>query len=298
MALSLSSTPQVVQSGQIITFTASATNFGTTPATGVLVAFPPVSGLAFVSSSPSQGSPALVAGQLFARLGSLAPGASATVSVSEFAATPGSYTMTASVSEAEYNLDLPAASATASAQVVESPGMIQFGAAEYEVTDQSGVAVIPVVRLYGASGTITVHYQTSPVNATPGLDYTPTSGTMTLGPGQWTGSIQIPVLDDRYLNHDTYVNVTLDSPTGGAYLGPTTAAVLHIQDVDPDRTPPRVSGLTWSGSAQAITSLTLQFSAPMDPSFVTDADDYHLIKGWAGRPSRSPRSATIPRTSP
>ena len=35
--------------------------------------------------------------------------------------------MTASVSEAEYNLDLPAASATASAQVVESPGMIQFG---------------------------------------------------------------------------------------------------------------------------------------------------------------------------
>lgn len=74
MALSLSSTPQVVQSGQIITFTASVTNFGTTPATGVLVAFPPVSGLAFVSSSPSQGSPALVSGQLFARLGSVAPG--------------------------------------------------------------------------------------------------------------------------------------------------------------------------------------------------------------------------------
>ena len=40
IALSLSSTPQVVQSGQMITFTASVSNFGTTPATGVLVDVP------------------------------------------------------------------------------------------------------------------------------------------------------------------------------------------------------------------------------------------------------------------
>src|SRR5262249_38174969 len=154
--------------------------------------------------------------QFFARLGALAPGASATVSIEELAMTAGTYSMTASVSEDQYNLDLPAASATTSAQVVESPGMVQFGAASYDVTDQSGVAVIPVVRYYGASGPITVRYQTAPINATPGLDFTPISGTLTLLPGQWTASIQVPVLDDPYLNHDTYLNVTMDSPTGGA----------------------------------------------------------------------------------
>jgi uncharacterized repeat protein (TIGR01451 family) len=284
LAVSLTSTPQVIPSGQVVTFTALVSNLGPTPATGVVVAFPSVSGMTFVGSSPSQGSPTLVAGQFLAQLGSLAPGASATVTVSELATTPGLYTMTASLSQAEFNVNVPGGSATAAAQVVESPGMIEFGAGSYEVTDQSGVATISVVRLFGASGTIAVHYQTSPINATPGLDFTPTSGTLTLGPGQWTASIQVPVLDDRYLNHDTYLDVTLDSPTGGAYLGPPTTALLHIQDVDPDVTPPQVSGLTWSGSAQAITGLTLQFTAPMDPAFVTDADDYHLIRLSGGQP--------------
>ena len=44
-----------------------------------------------------------------------------------------------------------------------------------------------------------------------------------------------------------------------------------------------MSGLTWSGSAQAITSLTLKFSAPLDPSFVTDTADYHLVKLAGGQ---------------
>lgn len=283
LALSLSSTPQVVESGQVVTFTASVSNLGSTSATGIVVAFPQVSGLNFVGSSPSQGTPALVSGQFFADLGDLDPGASATVAVDEQAMAPGTYAMTASVSQTEYNLDLPAASATTSAQVVESPGMIQFGAGSFEVTDQSGVAVLPVVRVYGASGTISIHYQTSALTATPGLDFTPTSGTLTLGPGQWTGSIEVPILDDPYRSQDTYLNVTLDSPTGGAYLGPIATSEVHIQDVDPDLTPPQVSNLGWSGSAQAITSLTLQFTAPLDPAYATDAADYHLVRLVGGQ---------------
>ncbi len=283
VALNLSSTPQVVQCGQMVTFTASVSNVGPTPATDVLVTFPSVSGLTFLSSSPSQGTMALVSGQYFARLGDLGPGASATVTMMALAASPGTFTQTASVSETEYNLDFPDASASTSAQVVESAGTVEFGAGEYEVTDQSGVAVIPVVRLYGSLGTVTVTYQTVPVNAIPGLDFTPTSGTLTLGPGQTSGSIQVPVLDDPYQDQDQYLNVTIANPTGGAILGATTTTLLHIQDVDPDVTAPVVDGLTWSGSSRAITSLTLSFSAPLDPSYATDPADYRLFKVTGGQ---------------
>jgi uncharacterized repeat protein (TIGR01451 family) len=276
IALALHSTPQVL-SGQTVTFTATVTNFGSTPATGVIVNFPQVGGLNFVQSSPSQGTPALVTGQYFARLGDLAPGASATVEVMEQAMWPGNFSMTATVSEAQFNLNLPAATATTSAQVLESPGMLQFGSGGVTVTDRSGVAVLPVVRVYGASGSISVHYQTAPLSATPGLDFTPISGTLTLGPGQWTGSIQIPILDDPYLNRDTAFNVTLDSPTNGAYLGSLTTSQVHIQDVDPDLTPPQVSQLTWAGNAQAISSLTVRFNGPLDPAHATDGNDYHLV---------------------
>jgi uncharacterized repeat protein (TIGR01451 family) len=284
IAMAMTSTPQSVPSGQVVTFTASVTNQGSTPATGVIVMIPQVNGLAFVASTPSQGTPALVSGQFFARLGDLPAGASATVTVEELATTPGEFTLTATVSETEYNLDLPAASASASAVVLESPGALQFGSGSVVVTDQVGVAVIPVVRLYGASGTVTVQYQTVAENATPGRDFTPLSGTLTLGPGQWSGNVQVPVLDDPYKRQDQIVDVTLSDPGGGAVLGETTTSVLRIQEVDPDLTPPSVSGLSWSGSSREINSLTLTFTAPLDPSYATDADDYHLVTLAGGQP--------------
>ena len=75
--------------------------------------FPPVSGLAFVSSSPSQGTPALVSGQFFARLGDAGARRHGDRHRRRSSRRPpATYTMTASVSETEYNLDLPAASAS------------------------------------------------------------------------------------------------------------------------------------------------------------------------------------------
>jgi uncharacterized repeat protein (TIGR01451 family) len=284
VAMAMTSTPQTVPSGQVVTFTASVTNEGSTPATGVIVNVPGVSGLILVASTPSQGNFAMVSGQYFARLGDLAPGATATVTAEELAAVPGEYTLTASVSEDEFNLDLPAASARASVVVVESAGIVQFGMPSVVVTDQSGVAAIPVVRAFGTAGTVTLHYQAVGVNATPGRDFVPTSGTLTLGPGQWSGSIAVPILDDPYKRQDQFVDVILSDPTGGAILGPASTAAVRIQIVDPDLTPPSVASLTWTGSSRDITSLTLAFTAPLAPAYATDATDYHLVQLAGGQP--------------
>lgn len=283
VGMSLACTPQVVPSGQVVTFAATVRNAGPTTATGVLVSFPPVSGLAFLSASPSQGAVAAASGLYFARIGNLAPGASATVTLNALATASGNYVQSASVSQDQYNINLPAASATAVAQVQPSPGIVQFGAPGVEVTDRSGVAVLPVVRLYGSAGVVTIHYQTVALNATPGLDFTPTSGTLTLGPGQTVGTIAVPVLDDPYKNQDQFLNVVLDSPTGGALLGAADTAQIHIQDIDPDFTPPQVTGLSWSGWAGAISSLTLGFSAPLDPAYATSAANYRLLDAATGR---------------
>ncbi|MHB1556938.1 MAG: Calx-beta domain-containing protein [Isosphaeraceae bacterium] len=283
VGMSLAATPQVVPSGQVVTFDATVKNAGPTTATGVVVTFPPVSGLAFLSAAPSQGAVPAASGLYFARIGTLAPGASATVSLSALATASGNYVQSASVSEDQYNINLPAASATAVAQVQPSAGVVEFGVPGVEVTDKAGAAVLPVVRLYGSAGTVTIHYQTVALNATPGMDFTPMSGTLTLGPGQTVGSIVVPILDDPYKNHDELVNVVLDSPTGGAFLGAAGTAQIHIQNVAPDFTPPQVTGLSWSGWAGAISSLTLGFSAPLDPAYATSAADYRLIDAATGR---------------
>lgn len=284
IAVAMASTPQTVPSGQIVTFTAFVTNRGSTQATNVVLSVPPVNGLIYVASTPSQGAHTLVAGQFVAHLGDLPAGATASVAVRELAAAAGTYTLTANVTQDEFNLDQPAATASASAEVFESPGMVQFGTSGVEVTDKAGIAVIPVVRLFGASGTVTVQYRTATVDAVPGLDFAPVSGTLTLGPGQWSGSIQVPVLDNPHTNRDHDFHVTLAGPGGGATLGPMSAALVHIQDVDPDFTPPSVSSLTWTGTSRAITSLTLRFTDPLDPAVATNAADYHLTMQAGGRP--------------
>ena len=52
------------------------------------------------------------------------------------------------------------------------------------------------------------------------------------------------MLADPWDNHDEYVNVVLGSPAGGASIGPQGTSLLRIIDVDPNQTPPEVSGLT------------------------------------------------------
>jgi uncharacterized repeat protein (TIGR01451 family) len=282
LTMAMVASPPSVESGQTITFTATIQNTGTTPATGVVVTVPPAATLSYMSSTVSQGTTALVAGQLLAQLGNLNPGASATLACVEMATAAGTVSQTESVDAAEYNLDVAGAFASASAQVLGSPGTVQFGATSVAVVETGGVALLPVVRLYGALGSISVNYQTVAGNAAPGRDFVPTSGTLVFGPGQTTGTIQVPVLPDPYDNHDEYVNVVLSGPTGGARLGDENVAALHIEDVDPDFTPPQVAELTWAGSIKSISSLTLLFTAPMDPTYASSPSSYHLVNLASG----------------
>ena len=131
------------------------------------------------------------------------------------------------------------------------------------LTKNVTVELVSVVRSVGACGTVTVHCQTARGNAIPDLDYTPTSGTLTFGPGVTTQSFMVPVLDNPHDNHDELVGLVLASPTQGAVFGNTVSAVLRIHDIDPDVTPQQVSSLHWFGTSTTITSIVLTFSEPI-----------------------------------
>src|SRR5262249_4445207 len=139
----------------------------------------------------SQGTCSLVGGQVIARIGDLNPGSSALVQLFATPSTPGSLTQSASVIAAEYNTDPNKGLASTTVQVLESPGTVQFGAGQYVVAESAGFAVLSVTRTDGARGSIAVNYRTDAVNATPGRDFIPASGTLVFDPGQTVGTIQI-----------------------------------------------------------------------------------------------------------
>ena len=285
LALSMVPTSDIVLSGHELTFAANITNSGPSTATNVVLNFPMGPGVKFVECSTTQGSSNSSSGRLTANVGALSPGSSAMMTVVVIPGNPGILTQPASVTSSEYQINPASASAMATATVLESAGDFEFSSATYADPETAGVAILSVDRIDGSLGAASVSYQTVAVNATPGLDFTPTSGNLSFASGQTTASIQVPVLADPWDNHDEFVNVVLQNPTGGASLGSIATASLRIIDVDPNYTPPQVSGLSWNGNAQAITSVTLTFTAPLDPTFAANPINYSLIDLGAGNRS-------------
>ena len=112
-------------------------------------------------------------------------------------------------------------------------GVLQLDASSYTVDEDDGSLTVTVNRTGGSAGTVMVNYSTSPsFNATPGLDYTPVTGTLTFGPGETTKTFNVPILEDAQAESSEQFNVILSGPVGGAALGtPSTASVI-INDND------------------------------------------------------------------
>ena len=101
------------------------------------------------------------------------------------------------------------AQASLTNNVIDRPGTVAFGSPTYSVPETAGSATLTVVRTAGERGTVTVHYATVPVNATPGMDYTPVSGTLTFGDRRTSQTIVVPVLANPYDRTNELVNVVL-----------------------------------------------------------------------------------------
>ena len=287
LVLGLAPTPSTVVAGQPLTMTATIANLGPNRATSVVLSLPMGANVLFNSTNASTGTSGLAGGQFVAQLAPLDPGASEKITVVVTPQTQGTMTQTANVTSAGYQIDPASAKATTTVTVLESPGKLQWSASLYSVPETAGIAYLSVVRGVGSLGTVSVNYQTVAVNATPGLDYVPTSGVLTLASGQTVGTIQVPVLADPWDNHDEYVNVDLSSPGGGATLGVLTMAQLQIIDVDPNTTPPQVSRLSWNGTSKSITSVNLGFTEPLNSTYAVNPANYQLTALVAGLPTVS-----------
>jgi hypothetical protein len=123
-------------------------------------------------------------------------------------------------------------------QAVPVGGGLEFQYAEYTVDEGAGSATITVVRSGSKAGVVTVHYATSDGTdtASPALapaDYTPSFGTVPFADGASVATFTVPIIDDLLDEDDEYIDLTLDSPAGGAALGGRIHARLKIVDNDP-----------------------------------------------------------------
>jgi ribosomal protein L35AE/L33A len=111
----------------------------------------------------------------------------------------------------------------------DSNGKLQFSSATFSATEDSGGVVVTVNRVEGATGVVTVDFETSNGTATSGSDYAATAGKLTFNQGETSKSFFITFVSDSVFEGDETLNITLSNPSGGAVLGTPVSAVLTIK---------------------------------------------------------------------
>lgn len=109
-------------------------------------------------------------------------------------------------------------------------GQLALDATNHSVDESAGSVTIMVVRTGGADNAVTVHYSTANDSAQAGVDYTPSSGTLTFAAGEASKSLVIPLLDDGKGQNDVAFNLALDTPLGGATLGTIISTRVTIKE--------------------------------------------------------------------
>ncbi len=109
------------------------------------------------------------------------------------------------------------------------PGTLAFSSFAFGASE-GGDAALTVRRTGGASGEVTVDYQTTAGSAAAGEDFESRSGTLTFGDGETEKAIGVPISTDGSSEPVESFSTTLSSPGGGASLGSIQTASVLVFD--------------------------------------------------------------------
>jgi uncharacterized repeat protein (TIGR01451 family) len=254
-----------VQVGGEATFVATVTNIGPFDGEGLIVHATIPETARLVSAPPGS---TFADGVLSFRIDHLPVGMTETlrfvVSPTPDALAQGSLASTLNVEAAQPFLNPYLAVTGAAVGVTAGPaGTASLGAGSYVVDDDAGALTIPVGRVGGASGPLTVGYVVEGIDAVAGVDFTPVSGTLAFADGVAAQAIIVPVLANPNARGDRSARVVLSNGD---------SAVITIRAT----TAPAVSAVSWAGPPRAITSITVTFAGALAEGTAFRASDFVL----------------------
>ncbi len=153
---------------------------------------------------------------------------------------------------------------------VEGPAGISISDArvsDARVQEAAGVVLAFTVTLSRTTGAdVTVDYETSDGTAEAGADYTATNGTLTIGAGSRSASIDVPVLDDAHDDDDETLTLTLtlSNPTNAVLDDATATRTIDHNDAMPRALMARFGR---TAAVHVIDQIEERIKAPRRPGF-------------------------------
>jgi uncharacterized repeat protein (TIGR01451 family) len=121
-------------------------------------------------------------------------------------------------------------------QTTAAAGSFQFSSPSYLVAEAGGAVTVSVTRLGNVSQAASVDIVTGGGTASAKTDYSPVSKTLQFAAGDKLKTVDLPIIDNAYVQGSRTVNVSLVNPGSGVFLGSPSTATVTI--VDNDTTPP------------------------------------------------------------
>lgn len=130
---------------------------------------------------------------------------------------------------------------------LHAQSVIQFSASTYDTSEGVPEATVHIQRSNDLEAVVSVDLNTIAGTATAAKDYTEVSITLTFLAHETLKTVTIPLIDDAQAEADEVFQVGLNTPTGGAVLGFSTATV-RITD---DDHPVQLNSVTYTVSEEA-----------------------------------------------
>ena len=110
-------------------------------------------------------------------------------------------------------------------------GSIKVAKQNYDVIKSAGYVDIGVQRTGGASGPVSVNYNTTPLSAAAGVDFTSTSGTVTFAPGEATKNVRVYIIKTGSANAGRTFSFDLSNiSSSSATMGTPASATVTIDN--------------------------------------------------------------------
>ncbi|KAH9513186.1 Sodium/calcium exchanger 1 [Bulinus truncatus] len=110
----------------------------------------------------------------------------------------------------------------------DEPGVVQFSKPSYVVKETGLKALIPLVRLGGADGHISVKWKSKDITAIEGKDYSGKEGILEFDNQETTKNLIINLFESNKAERDESFQVELTEATGGATIGKISKTVVTI----------------------------------------------------------------------
>lgn len=143
------------------------------------------------------------------------------------------------------------------------PGRIGYGVTSISTSESAFTISIPVRRVDGRQGALTVDYAATAGTATAGSDFQTANGTLTWADGDDADKlISIPLVNDAAVESAETLNVTLSNLSSAAQLDGAATVTAIINDDDTAAAPPSSGGGGGGGSSspELLFVLTLLFA--------------------------------------